>query len=187
MLGYNHFVGVNVVTVSSTAIKDLIQRAIELELIAATDLVTDGLPGSSGRAAKTLARGLRSIHDRPTVGDLAGFADVELAALPGVASGTLDRIRQGLIEALLIEAQRRGDAEEVTWEEIGPRHTTALTGRLADVSNPCREGRHYRCSGKIALQQLRHGRRYARCKCPYCAQVQDPAHTKKIRTMPLKD
>lgn len=185
--GYNDFVSV-VVTVSSTEIHHLVRRSLELELMSANDPVADGLPGVPGRASKTLDRALRAnfllrdaVTRSPKIGDLLETADVELLDLPGVASGTLGQIRDGLLGALVAEERRRAKEEQVTWEVLGPKHTTPLVGggELVDVSNPCREGRHYRCSGKIALQQLRRGKRYTRCKCPFC---QHP----KIRTMPLK-
>lgn len=184
--GYNDFVSVVVVTVSSTEIHHLVRRSLELELMSADDPVAAGLPGVPGRAGKTLDRGLRegfllrdAVTHSPRVGDLLDLSDVELMALPGVASGTLGQVRDGLLSALVADEQRRTEEAQVTWEVLGPKHTTPLVGKLADVSNPCREGRHYRCAGKIALQQLRHGKRYARCKCPFC-------NHPKIRTMPLK-
>jgi hypothetical protein len=179
-------VSVAVVTVSSTEIRHLVRHFLDLELVSADEPVADGLPGVPGRASRALDRGLRAhvllrdaVTHTPKIGDLLEMADADLLALPGVASGTLEQIRAALVAALAAEERGRKAGAQATWEVLGPNHTTPLVGKLVDVSNPCREGRHYRCSGKIALQQLRRGKRYTRCKCPFC---QHP----KIRTMPLK-
>lgn len=174
------------VQASSTEIRHLLQRALKTELISSGDLVADGLPGVPDRAVKALANGLRRDIPEPRIADLVRREDAVLWGLPGVGARTIEQIRDGLTASLAEEEARREEESRVTWEVLGPRHTTPLQGEMADVSNPCREGRHYRCSGKIALQQLRHGQRYARCKCPFCAETKDPSHIGKIRRMPLK-
>lgn len=48
-----------------------------------------------------------------------------------------------------------------------------------DVSSACLEGKHKRCTGRVALLELRDGRRFVRCACPICDHPE-------IRSMPLK-
>lgn len=83
------------------------------------------------------------------------------------------------VSAVTEERQPAAPQEETTAQRRARLTTPPLEEGLADVSNPCREGRHYRCTGKLAAQQLRHGNRYIRCKCPFCDHP-------PIRTMPLK-
>jgi hypothetical protein len=49
-----------------------------------------------------------------------------------------------------------------------PAGPTAIDDAPDGVSVPCAEGRHRRCTGKVARRQLQHGKRYVRCKCPTC-------------------